>query len=286
MRANERFRHQGLDFWAAVKLVSQEVGYTSKRTKTIRVPTMDEIVGVLEKRGLRKDKMLSKQGVMLHGQLVLDYFQHRADLLNTQVQHSLMNLEEAQALYAEIREKHPPTWPVPMNKQKGEKRQPLILTGMVNALLEAHLQGKPCAYSPSELITFVSDGHVHRTLSRRVDGAFPGTTEPIAMWEIKEYYYTKTFGSRVADGVYESLLDGLELREVRESLNRSVDHVLVVDDHFTWWVKGRSYLCRIIDMLHMGIVSEAIFGREVLERIPILANEWANNEALLTRPDF
>ena len=95
--------------------------------------------------------------------------------------------------------------------------------------------------------------------------------------------FTKTFRSRVADGVYESLLDGLELREVRESLNRSVDHVLVVDDHFTWWIKGRSYLCRIIDMLHMGLVTEAIFGREIIERIPILAKEWANNEALFLR---
>jgi hypothetical protein len=39
----------------------------------------------------------------------------------------------------------------------------------------------------------------------------PGTVNPIAIWEIKEYYYTTTFGSRVADGVYETLLDGMEL---------------------------------------------------------------------------
>ncbi|MGH9565995.1 MAG: DUF7687 domain-containing protein [Candidatus Angelobacter sp.] len=26
----------------------------------------------------------------------------------------------------------------------------------------------------------------------------------------------------------------------------------MVDSAFTWWVKGRSYLCRIVDMLHMG----------------------------------
>jgi len=30
------------------------------------------------------------------------------------------------------------------------------------------------------------------------------------------YYYTTTFGSRVEDGVYETLLDGMELEELRE----------------------------------------------------------------------
>ena len=36
-----------------------------------------------------------------------------------------------------------------------------------------------------------------------------------ARWEIKEYYGTTTLGSRVADGVYETMLDGLELRELQ-----------------------------------------------------------------------
>ena len=38
---------------------------------------------------------------------------------------------------------------------------------------------------------------------------------PIAVWELKEYYYTTTFGSRVADGIYETLLDGMELEDMR-----------------------------------------------------------------------
>jgi hypothetical protein len=108
-----------------------------------------------------------------------------------------------------------------------------------------------------------------------VDGAFPGTVNPIAIWEIKEYYYTTTFGSRVADGVYETLLDGMELQELYENEQVTVKHYLMVDAHFTWWDKGRSYLCRIFDMLHMGLIDEVLFGREVVERLPILVNEWA-----------
>ena len=78
----------------------------------------------------------------------------------------------------------------------------------------------------------------------------------------------------MADGVYETLLDGMELEEMHEHTGRRVEHMLALDAHFTWWVKGRSYLCRIIDMLHMGYVDEALFGYEVVERLPALVNEW------------
>ena len=53
-----------------------------------------------------------------------------------------------------------------------------------------------------------------------------------------------------------------------------VRHYLIVDAHYTWWECGRSYLCRIIDMLHMGYVDEVLFGREVVERLPLLVKEW------------
>jgi hypothetical protein len=113
-----------------------------------------------------------------------------------------------------------------------------------------------------------------RTLARRVDGAFPSAKNPIAVWEIKEYYHTTTFGSRVADGVYETLLDGMELEELRLSERVDCKHYLMLDAHYTWWECGRSYLCRIVDMLHMGYVDEVLFGTEVLDRMPSLAKEW------------
>ncbi|MEO8960291.1 MAG: hypothetical protein ABI325_00310 [Ginsengibacter sp.] len=72
-------------------------------------------------------------------------------------------------------------------------------------LIESNCNGMPCDYNPSELTAITENGFPVRTLSRRVDGAFPNIINPHAIWEIKEYYYTTTFGSRVADGVYESL---------------------------------------------------------------------------------
>jgi hypothetical protein len=133
-----------------------------------------------------------------------------------------------------------------------------------------------CDYNPQQLTTITRDRVPARTMARRVDGAFPSAINPIAIWEIKEYYYTTTFGSRVADGVYETLLDGLELEELRSHEGIHIEHHLMVDAHYTWWVKGRSYLCRMVDMLHMGYVDEVLFGSEVLERLPVIVKSWVN----------
>jgi hypothetical protein len=157
-----------------------------------------------------------------------------------------------------------------------EKKKPAYFTGIVNMLIEAHAEGLPCDYDPRQLTTVTRDNAPFRTLARRIDGAFPSPANPIAVWEVKEYYYTTTFGSRVADGVYESLLDGMEIEELRLETKDRIDikHYLMLDAYFTWWVKGRSYLCRIIDMLNMGYVDEALFGSEVTERLPTIVREW------------
>jgi hypothetical protein len=161
-----------------------------------------------------------------------------------------------------------------MNKQKGKKRTPAYLTGIINMLIEACAHGLPCDYDPHKLTVITRDGSPLRTLARRVDGAFPSAVNPIAIWEVKEYYYTTTFGSRVADGVYESLLDGMELEELRRIGRIHVRHYLMVDGKYTWWHCGKSYLCRLVDMLHMGYVDEILFGKEVLEGVPRLVKEW------------
>jgi len=66
------------------------------------------------------------------------------------------------------------------------------------------------------------------------------------------------------------------LEDLREKENIDVKHYLMVDSHYTWWECGRSYLCRIIDMLHMGYLDEALFGYEVIEKLPLIAKEWVD----------
>jgi hypothetical protein len=66
----------------------------------------------------------------------------------------------------------------------------------------------------------------------------------------------------------------MEIEELSEHERVDAEHLLMVDAHYTWWDCGRSYLCRIIDMLHMGYVDEVLFGREVVERLPAIVIGW------------
>lgn len=275
MKADARFLTQPKEFWANVRTISQEVGYTERGANSIKIPSLNAIRKKFDRLGLTTAHIAGADDTLTDfGQCLFDYFSFRATVLNNTVQRYLMEKDSAESEFNQLKKKLNPQCPLPMNKQKGEKKNYAFLTGMINMLVEANIGAAPCDYDPHSLTTMTHDSMPLRTLSRRVDGAFPSVVNPIAIWEIKEYYYTTTFGSRVADGVYETLLDGMELEELKAAAQRKVQHILFIDDHFTWWKCGRSYLCRMIDMLHMGYVDEVVFGREVLTRLPILAQEW------------
>lgn len=287
MLPNPKYLHQPLEFWANVKLLNQRLGYTRRKSKAYPdggfvVPSVNDVKAVFAKEGLNVTKVVAGERFTQLGELIAEYMNYRGNILTHKVKPHLMNKKQACELFYQLKSSLQPNCPLPMNKQKGEKRDYSFLTGMVNMTIEQHKGILPCDYSPKELTALTEDGFPVRTLSRRVDGAVPSVIDPIAIWEIKEYYYTTTFGSRVADGVYETQLDGWELWEAKKSLGRSIEHYLIVDDYFTWWVKGRSYLCRLIDALHMGLITEVLFGREIIERLPQIALKWKNNYSKIT----
>ena len=275
MKADARF--SGLDpvFWANVRSISETMRYTERPTKKIRVYSLGDMLHVMETLGLEWGHLADQSGnITAFAEQLQDYFKHRAEVLNTYVEPRLMDANRARNTFEQLRSQLSPKCPLPMNKQKGSMRAHNFLTCIVNMLVEAGIKGLPCDYDPRRLTTLTRAAKPARTLSRRLDGCFPRTVNPIAVWEIKEYYYTTTFGSRVADGVYETLLDGYEIAEARENLGVDVQHLLIVDAYGTWWDLGRSYLCRIIDMLHMGYVDEVLFGYETVERLPEIVEGW------------
>ncbi|MCO5109579.1 MAG: hypothetical protein M9929_01910 [Burkholderiaceae bacterium] len=275
MKADTRFLVQPKEFWANVRTISQEVGYTERGANSIKIPSLNAIRKEFGRLGLTTAHIAEEDSTLTDfGQRLFDYFSFRASVLNDTVQGYFMKKDSAEVEFNRLKASLNPKCPLPMNKQKAEKKNYAFLTGMVNMLVEANIGDARCDYDPRGLTMMTHQSMPLRTLSRRVDGAFPSVVNPIAIWEIKEYYYTTTFGSRVADGVYETLLDGMELEELEAAAERKVQHVLFIDDYFTWWECGRSYLCRMIDMLHMGYVDEVVFGREVLTRLPVLAREW------------
>lgn len=275
MLPDDRFQRQPKHFWANVRTIGQQVGYTVRGKGIIKVPTIAEIRSAYDALGLSVAHIVADDGSLTDiGRTLLDYFSFRAERLNDFVEPHLMDAARARQAFEELRGRLNPTCPLPMNKQKGDKKAPAYFTCIINMLIETNADGLPCDYDPRELTTVTMNDAPLRTLARRVDGAFPDAVNPVAIWEIKEYYYTTTFGSRVADGVYETLLDGMELEELADEEGIDVQHLLMVDAHYTWWDCGKSYLCRIIDMLHMGYVDEVLFGSEVLDRLPAIVRNW------------
>lgn len=272
MKPIKAFLNKPKSFWAAVRSLSQHVGYS--KGDTIIIPTVLQMAEAFGALGLNQEKIYTDGSPTHLATDLAAYFTARARLLVEHVEPRLMNAERAGEVFNELHRIAKPMCPLPMNKQKGDKKAAAFLTGIVNMLVEQNSSGMPCDYDPRQLTTITKDGAPLRTFARRVDGAFPSAVNPVAVWEVKEYYYTTTFGSRVADGVYETLLDGMEIEELREHEKIDVKHYLMIDSHFTWWKCGKAYLCRMFDMLHMGYVDEILFGYEVVEEMPRIVKEW------------
>lgn len=279
VKPNPTFAGKDRSFWAAIKTLSEHLGYSRKGK--IVTPSIEDVARGFRELLLDPDLVLTSKGPTPFGLDLVAYIKYRAKVLHEQVEPNLMDAAQARDLFLAQKARLSPTCPIPMNKQKGDKKAEAYLTGLVNMIVESEIGDLDCDYDPRQLTTVTKDRKPLRTLSRRVDGAFPSPINPIAVWEVKEYYYTTTFGSRVADGVYETLLDGVELQELRDSSAIDVEHYLIVDAYKTWWKDGKSYLCRMIDMLHAGYVDEVLFGREVITALPAIVRGWVEKAEAL-----
>lgn len=266
MKPNQSFLNRPNTFWALTKLVSEKYGYSDRSSKGARL------------RRYKTNDLASlgqqyKVGSKLR-KLVVEYLNYRAATLENEINPLLMDRAQAQETFEELTASYKPSCCLPYNKQKGEKKHLNYLTCLVNILTEMNIAGTFNENPRGYCLVTDNNGKLVSISSRWMDGAYPDVINPVAVWEIKEYYGTTTFGSRVADGVYETQLDGYEIINASKACGRKIRHYLFVDDRFTWWVKGKSYLCKLLDIMHMGLVDEVIFGREVLTRWPIIVKSW------------
>lgn len=273
MKAFTEFTDKSTEFWAFVRFVSEMLGYTNKKSHTVHSYSENQLKELCKEKGICVSDTLLQQSIQ--------YSNLRADLLNNFAEAMLMNAEQARSECETLLQLYKQCdfqCKIPLNKQKGDMKQIAYFTAIINILAEKTIRENLPNISTlgfddnPQGLAYVWDDN--RTLlgatSRRFDGAYPSIRNPKMVWEIKEYYYATTFGSRVADGVYETQLDGYEFKELYQKAGKKVFHVLFVDAYGTWWVQGKSYLCRIIDALNMGLVDEVIIGKEVFTRWPEL----------------
>jgi hypothetical protein len=266
MKADKDYQKKPPAFFDAIRLISERYGYSTRRSptreaevKTISSSKVEEIFSGLKLNVPNETNPTD----------IAKYINYRAEILNAEVEPCLMDREQARKLYCDEFIKKKPRTPPIMNKQKGDKKHESYLACLVQIQAEFILGYGQFDNDPQRLAyLYDSNNYLIKCFARRFDGAVPSTANPKVVWEIKEYYGTTTFGSRVADGVYESLLDGFEIIEARKK-GANVKHYLFIDDKFTWWGLGKSYLCRIIDMLHTRHVDNVYFGSQVVTQFPV-----------------
>ena len=273
MRAFEEFRDKDASFWAFIKYISESLGYSDRGQGSVKAYSASDIKSLCESNSITASDKRIEDAVL--------YSQMRATLLNDFAEKMLMDAETASEEFRQWETLHrlgSYYCKLPLNKQKGAMRQIAFFTAIINIIAEKTIReikgetGKLEFDDDPRGLTFIWDENreIIGASSRRFDGAYPSIESPKIVWEIKEYYYATTFGSRVADGVYETQLDGFEFREIFERTGHKVYHVLFVDAYRTWWIQGKSYLCRLVDAINSGVVDEVIVGREVLTRWPEL----------------
>ena len=269
----KEFENAPKEFWAFIRFISETLGYSVRGTSIVKKFSYDEIYNLCLQNNVNFSINLIQNAVL--------YSSIRADMLNNFVETMLMDAQQANKEFLkweQLHRMHHYMCKLPLNKQKGEMRKIAFFTAIINVITEKTI--REITGNTHELgfdddprsLTYIWDDnrHIIGATSRRFDGAYPNTENPQLVWEIKEYYYNTSFGSRIADGVYETQLDGFEFNEIYNRTGRKVYHVLFIDAYHTWWNLGKSYLCRLVDALNSGVVDEVIVGREVFTRWPEL----------------
>ena len=96
MKADARFLTQPKEFWANVRTISQEVGYTERGANSIKVPSLSAIRKEFARLGLTTAHIAGADNVLTDfGQLLFDYFAFRAAVLNDTVQWHFMKKDSA-----------------------------------------------------------------------------------------------------------------------------------------------------------------------------------------------
>ena len=233
MKAFKEFRREDKSFWFFIRFISEKLGYSRKGI--VLTYTVEQIEKLCEKE-------------------------------NT-IEKNLMDVDEAKQIFEEMRNSGKYKCKLIMNKQRKEIKKVNYFTAIITMIAEEMLGGdEEFNPDPRGLVYLLNNRKIIGASSRRFDGAYPSIYNPKIVWEIKEYYYSKSFGSRVADAVYEAELDGYEFNEIYDRTGQQVYHVMFIDSHYTFWGQGKSYLCRFIDTLNMGLIDELIVGKEVLTR--------------------
>ncbi|MFF5754920.1 hypothetical protein ACFY7A_05670 [Streptomyces longwoodensis] len=224
--------------------------------RAVNTPAADALVLYLEKR----------EDVLFR---LSDYWSKRHEVADNAL--ALMRTEsEAKIDYASISDQVLQSYGVQL---AGYHKSPKVLVNTVDAVIYRECQrfGISVNTNPQSRAALLSDEHIWVS-PRRLDGALPDLLNPVALWEIKEYWGKTGGGSKMSDAIYELNLVGLELRMFEDEFGIHVNHYAILDGAEQWAAR-KADLRRAIDLLYMGLLDEVVVGSEVLSEWPRIVVE-------------
>lgn len=240
MFAKEEYLEHDAEFWAYVRLVSQQAGYQPRGDEVVKVYEPEDLQNAVESTGINGEPLFgdfSTDGLTDLGENILDYLNYRSQHVAVALD-NIQTKNEAEETYEEYRGDHELKH-VQYNRQGSN--DPLVFANTVNLVMEKEYGGE-FDPNPYELPTILDDDkNLQLTFAKRLDGAVPDNRNPIALWEVKEFYNSSTFGSRVADAIYEIMLLSQEAQSVADEAGRDVEMYLLTDGEQAW-SKGVSYI--------------------------------------------
>ena len=143
MQPFPEFAQKNKAFWAYIKLISEKLGYSERRTHKLRRYTFEEIINLMKDENISTSEILdetSKKETAL-GRSIVKYLNIRSEIIETHVAPNLMNRNQAKKEFEKAKKRIKPKCHLPLNKQKREKRHYSYLVGLVNMLTEEALGG-------------------------------------------------------------------------------------------------------------------------------------------------
>ena len=92
-----------MSFWANVRTISQEVGYTVRGRGLVRVPGVSDMAAALQSAGFSTAHLSAGRRPTSLANALSEYFLYRADVLNDYVEPRLMMADEARGIFDELR---------------------------------------------------------------------------------------------------------------------------------------------------------------------------------------
>jgi len=190
--------------------------------------------------------------------LLEDYILESKNLLDE----ALNNLRtEAESLAYCKKMKFPVGATATKNKDHHQSSKSLISAVSTTAKNLCESAGCEVNLDPQRRAIWFTKNQLHVS-ARNLDGAIPSLENPLAIWEIKEYWGTTKGGSKMSDAVYECQLVGLELRHFEKKSDLKIKHIVFVDGKEQWGYR-KSDLLRFIDLHQQGLIDHLIVGRQV-----------------------